>query len=255
MKLDIAVLSRPGGRPRNEDACGYTMSDTGCCWVVSDGAGGHGGGDVASRTVVGNIVREFSWSPVVSAEAIATLIRGANLAVLVKQKTRPELHDMRATVAVLMIDRSREIALWGHLGDTRIYGFRDGRLWLQSRDHSVLQSMIDAGYGSAALLRSHPRRGVLLHALGGEEQMQPSVAEAPVLLRDGDAFLLCTDGLWEAAEEAVIERLLAGSAGTAEWLAVLEAEVLRRAGPRHDNYSAIAVRVSEMGDVTRFDPP
>lgn len=255
MKLDIAVLSRPGGRARNEDACGYVTSDTGCCWVVSDGAGGHGGGDVASRTVVANIVREFSWAPVVSAATVATLIRGANRAVLVKQKTHADLHDMRATVAVLMIDRERETALWGHLGDTRIYGFRGGRLWLQSRDHSVLQSMIDAGYGSAALLRSHPKRGVLLHALGGDEPMQPAVAEAPAPLCDGDAFLLCTDGVWETVEEAVVERLLAGAAAAADWLAAIEAEVLRRARPRHDNYSAVAVLVSETGDATRLDPP
>ena len=254
MKLDIAVLSRQGGRSRNEDACGYTTSDASCCCVVSDGAGGHGGGDVASRTVVGNIVREFAWSPIVSTDTIAMLIRGANRAVLVKQKTHAELHDMRATVAMLMIDRGREIALWGHLGDTRIYGFRGGRLWLQTRDHSVLQSMIDAGYGSAALLRSHPRRGVLLHALGSDEATQPALAEAAAFLCDSDTFLLCTDGLWESVDEAAIERLLAASTTSADWLAALESEVLCRARPRSDNYSAIAVRVSELGDATRFDP-
>jgi serine/threonine protein phosphatase PrpC len=79
------------------------------------------------------------------------------------------------------------------------------------------------------------------------------VAQSPAFLCDGDAFLLCTDGVWESIEEAVIERLLGTSAAAADWLAVIEAEVLRRARPRYDNYSAIAVRVSEMGDATRLD--
>ena len=253
MKLDIAVLSRKGGRSRNEDACGYWTSEGGCCWAVSDGAGGHGGGDVAARTVVGNMVREFAAGPVVSAEAIATLIRGANRAVLVKQKTRRDLHDMRATVAVMMIDRARECALWGTIGDTRVYGFRGGRVHFQSRDHSVMQSIIDAGYGDPAALRNHPRRGVLLHALGADEPMPPPVTESPLFLRDGDAFLLCTDGLWEPVGEAAMERSLAAAASAAQWLAALEAEVLRNARSGHDNYSAIAVHVDELGDATRFD--
>lgn len=252
MKFDIAVLSRPGGRARNEDACGYWTSDDACCWVVSDGAGGHGGGDVAARTVVGNILREFAAGPDVSAEAIATLIRGANRAVLVRQKAGGELRDMRATVAVLMVDCVRECALWGHVGDTRIYGFRDDRLRFQSRDHSVIQSMVDAGYGDAALLRNHPKRGVLLHALGADDPL-PAPEAAPAFLRDGDAFLICSDGLWEFVAEAQMEQCLAASGDTTEWLAQLEAELLRRARPGHDNYSAVAVRVRDMGDATRFD--
>ena len=254
MKLDIAVLSRAGGRSRNEDACGYWNSADAACWVVSDGAGGHRGGDVASRTVVSNIVHEFAAGPQVSAPGLATLIRGANRAVLVKQKTQRELNDMRATVAVLAIDCTREFALWGHVGDTRVYGFRERRLRFQSRDHSVLQGMIDAGYGDASLLRNHPRRGVLLHALGSDEPMPPSpIKDEPLFLRDDDSFLLCTDGLWEYVTEPKMEEALAGAADAAAWLDALEAELRYRARPGHDNYSAVAVQVGELGDATRFD--
>lgn len=252
MKIDVAVLSRTGGRPRNEDACGYWSSTEAGCWVVSDGAGGHGGGDVASRTVVGNIVREFAAGPRVSAEGIGTLIRGANRAVLVRQKTQTALSDMRATVALLAIDRSREFGLWGNVGDTRVYGFRDQRVLFQSRDHSVLQGMIDAGYGDASLLRRHPKRGVLLHALGSDEPMPPASVQ-PLPLRDGDAFLLCTDGLWEYVDEPSMEQALASTADAGGWLTALEAEVQRHARPGNDNYSAIAVRLSELDESTRFD--
>jgi serine/threonine protein phosphatase PrpC len=255
VKLDIAVLSRVGGRARNEDACGYWTSDHAACCVVSDGAGGHGGGDVAARTVVAEIVREFSGGPQVSAQAITAFIRNANAVLRERQHSAPGLHDMRATVAVLAIDCRREFALWGHVGDTRVYGFRDHGVHFQSHDHSVLQRMIDAGYGDPSLLRSHPRRGVLLHALGGDDPVPPTpIAEQPQFLRDGDAFLLCTDGLWEYVSETRMVEERAAAADAAGWLAALEAEVRRTAGPGNDNYSAIAVLVAEVGDATRFDP-
>lgn len=253
MNLDIAVLSKQGGRSHNEDACGYWTSEAGCCWVVSDGAGGHGGGDVASKTVVGSILRDFADSPAVSSARIAELIRLANGAVLREQQSQQQsARNMRATAAVLLVDQASDVALWGNLGDTRIYGFRGCRVLFQSRDHSVMQSMVDAGFGDAAMLRHHPQRSVLLAALGTPEAIQPAVVESPLALRDGDVFLLCTDGLWEYVEEATMERLLAGSSTPDAWLAALEAEVLAHAKRDHDNYTALAVWVGDPADATRI---
>src|SRR3974390_2334170 len=106
MRLDIASLSRQGGRPVNEDACGYWTSDQSCCWVVSDGAGGHGGGDVASRTVVSAVLKEFAARPEISVDAIAGLVQRAQHALRDEQRTSEHVRDMRATVAILMIDRA-----------------------------------------------------------------------------------------------------------------------------------------------------
>lgn len=251
MKLEIAALSRQGGRSHNEDACGYWTSDAGCCWVVSDGAGGHGGGDVAAKTVVSNILRDFAACPAVAPERIAELILRANQAVLLEQATSQATRNMRATAAVLEIDNSTETATWGHLGDTRIYMFRGCRVLFQSRDHSVMQTMVDAGFGDAAMLRTHPQRSVLLAALGTTEEIRPAIHET-VALRDGDVFLLCTDGLWEYVDEAAMERLLAASLTAEYWLAALEAEVLAHAKRDHDNYSALAVWVGNPADATRI---
>ena len=254
MILDVALLSKPGGRSRNEDACGYWTSSGGCCWVLSDGVGGHGGGDVASKTVVSAILREFAAAPTVSPAAIPSLITRANDLLVREQKTRHELHDMRATAAVLMIDQRTLQVVWGHLGDSRIYCFRGGRVLAQSRDHSVMQSLVDAGYIDAAELRHHPQRSLLLYALGSTEPMQPSVTPQPLALRDGDVFLLCSDGLWEYVEEPAMEALLRDSLGADAWLAALERELLAHAKSDHDNYSAIAVRVGGSEDVTRIRP-
>ena len=250
MKLDIAVLSRRGGHARNEDACGYWTSDDYCCWVVSDGAGGHGGGDVASRTVVSNIVREFASGPSVTGEAIETLVRGANRAVLVKQKLQREFQEMRATVAVLLLDRTRECLLWGTIGDTRVYGFRNGVVQFQTRDHSVMQSMLSDGDYAAAALRQHPARSVLMHALGADQRLPCPVTHPPLFLRDGDAMLLCTDGLWAPVDESAMEQCLSTAANAEHWLALLEGEILRSGSSRLDNYSAIAIKVSDLRDST-----
>ena len=252
MHLEIAVLSKQGGRSHNEDACGYWTSAAGCCWVVSDGAGGHGGGDVASKTVVSSILRDFAGSPLVDRSALSGLIKRANESVLREQRAQPGVRDMRATAAVLLIDQDRDVALWGNLGDSRIYGFRGCRVLFQSRDHSVMQSMLDAGFGDAAMLRNHPQRSVLLAALGGTEEIHPAVVDSPMPLRDGDVFMLCTDGLWEYVEESAMERLLAGSASAESWLAALETELLAHAKRDNDNYTAMAVWVGNPADATRI---
>ena len=143
--MQTCFLSETGGRSRNEDACGYWTSDEGCCWVVSDGAGGHGSGDVASRLVVSTVLRQFSAHPRVAPDEASTLLQAANDAV-VREKTNGNTRDdMHATAVLLLIDPRRGLAVWGHVGDTRIYLFRRGRVAYQTRDHSLVQNMIDAG--------------------------------------------------------------------------------------------------------------
>jgi len=244
MRLDISSLSRLGGRAVNEDACGYWTSDQSCCWVVSDGAGGHGGGDVASRTVVSTVLKNFAARPEVSVDALAALVRQAQQALRDEQRTSSHVRDMRATVAILMIDRADNGALWGHVGDTRIYCFRGGRIVMKTRDHSVIQSMYEAGLGDLASLRNHPYRGVLLSALGGKEAFETSIAGSPLALQDGDVLMMCTDGMWDHVEDAAMEQLLRASRSGEEWLMAMEAELLKNADTNCDNYTAMSVWVS-----------
>ncbi|MBP6190069.1 MAG: protein phosphatase 2C domain-containing protein, partial [Azonexus sp.] len=78
MQIEIAVLSKPGGRERNEDACGYWTSEDACCWVLSDGLGGHGGGDIASKLVVSTILHGFAAKPLVDGVNVTKLLDQAN---------------------------------------------------------------------------------------------------------------------------------------------------------------------------------
>ncbi len=250
MQIEIAILSESGGRGYNEDACGHWNSDGLYCCVVSDGAGGHGGGDVASRLAVSSILGDFSGGSGMSPQAIAAALDRANLAVIEHQSDDRRLRHMHATATVLLVDTVSRRALWGHVGDSRVYCFRGGRVIVQTRDHSVLQSVIDGGVMDPVVLRNHPKRNVLLHALGSEDDFHTDVTPSALALREGDAFMLCTDGLWEYVEEPVMERTLVEADSPQDWLAMMQVELLRHAKPGHDNYSALAVWLGDHRDTT-----
>lgn len=241
MKLEIAVLSKTGSRAVNEDSCGYWSGPSiGVC-VLADGAGGHGGGDVASKLVVQEILDWFREKTECSAEAIRAALKCANDAVVREQPSGRRLADMRATVVVLAVDFDRALAAWGHLGDSRLYCFRRQHIVVQTRDHSVVQSMVDAGYLQPDQLRSSPNRSKLLKAMGDSEEFEPSVEPELFPVEADDKFLMCTDGLWECIEESELEQTLEHAASAEEWLRTLESRVIAKGQPRQDNYSAVAV--------------
>ena len=253
MELEVLTMSKAGGRSRNEDAFGVWSNHDACFCVLSDGAGGHGGGDVASKLVVKHALSWFQETPACNSSAVEAALRAANDAIVAEQKREQELHDMRATAVVLAIDTARSEATWGHLGDSRLYCFRNRRIVAQTRDHSVVQSMVDAGYLPAKDLRSVPERSKLLAALGDADHFEPSIEPGAFPVFDGDAFLLCTDGMWEYVQDDEIEAALVASLSAEEWLRALEANVLARGRPGQDNYSAIAVWCSDPHEHTR--PP
>ena len=112
----------------------------------------------------------------------------------------------------------------------------------QTRDHSVVQSMVDAGYLKPGDVRGAPERNQLLAALGDPAHCEPEVQREPFAVQPQDAFLICTDGLWEYVEEREMIEALHGAVAAEDWLRTLESHVLARGHPRHDNYSALAVR-------------
>jgi serine/threonine protein phosphatase PrpC len=241
MRLEISVLCKPGGRTVNEDAYGF-WSDSGPCFcVLCDGAGGQGGGDVASKLAVSTALAWFQDQPECSGQAIAGAIAAANRAVMQQQATEQRLTRMRTTAVVLAVDPCARRASWGHLGDSRLYLFRGRRLAVQTKDHSVVQNMVDAGYLKPEALRTADNRNLLFAALGQQENFEPAIADAAAALGDGDAFLLCTDGFWEYITEDAMERALASSVSAEAWLRTMETEVLAHAGANQDNYSALAV--------------
>lgn len=250
IQVAIATLSRIGSRRQNEDACGYWVADAGYCFVVSDGAGGHVGGAVASEIAVKAVLTDFAASPAFSKEAVSRAISIAESQIHQGRDGNRELRDMTATIAVLMLDPHARQALYGHLGDTRIYSFQRGRARQLTRDHSLVQNLVDAGYVAAGDLRTHPDRSVLLAALGIEGEVIASTAERPLGVQEGDAFLICSDGLWEGMNEAEMEAALIKAGSVEEWLSAMAAYVEQIAKPSQDNYTAIGIWIGAPGEIT-----
>jgi serine/threonine protein phosphatase PrpC len=246
--LEVAILSERGGRSYNEDACGHWHSDSQLCCVLADGAGGHGGGDIASRLAVSEVIHRLSAAPTQAGPALQQLLREANEAVIAARVPGTASAHMHSTVVCLVIDFAAQQAHWAHAGDSRLYWFRAGRILTQTRDHSMVQALVDAGMLPPSDLRSHPKRSELRSALGTQaDELQVADSGEPQSVQAGDVFLLCTDGLWEHIDEPVMERLLQQAQTPDDWLAGLEREVLAatRDRPKHDNFTALTVWTRE----------
>lgn len=241
--LSWASISALGMRESNQDAIGDASKAGVACFVVADGAGGHAGGEVASRIAVESVIGSFVAAPAFGAPALLSCVDQANASVAHDKQHCAERQDMSTTVAALLIDEQAARAVWAHLGDTRIYLFRDGHLLCVSKDHSLTQQLIEAGYASTGQLRTHPQRNILYAALGAGGDTPPVVSDATAV-QAGDAFLLCTDGLWEWVVEDDMERSLRAANGPEDWLAALCAIAQTHATASRkvrDNYSAYAV--------------
>ena len=242
MRFTTAAISSPGGRPYNEDAWSSEQVDANAgCWVVADGLGGHGGGEVASRIAVEQVLAAFRRDATLAPETLQGYLEAAQTAILNGQKTARRLSGMRTTIVILLSDF--HAALWSHVGDSRLYHFRAGRVSSQTRDHSVPQALVDAGLIPPEAVRSHEDRNRLLRSLGNVDNLQPTIAEQPLMLEEKDAFLLCTDGFWEYVLETEMETDLAKAQEPEGWLGRMEARLQGRALAWHDNYSAVAVLV------------
>ena len=240
MKFLTASLSRIGGRRSNQDYCDSVSLKDGHCWVVADGLGGHQGGETASRLAVGEIVKQFKRYPHFSLPAIKGFIESAHNSILLRQHANPELATMRTTIAVLVSDNKK--ALWGHVGDTRLYFFRSGKIIFHSKDHSVPQALADAGEISHEQIRFHEDRNRLLRALGGDGELRPTFQEKKKAIKHKDAFLMCTDGFWEYVNETEMENtLLQDSSSPDAWLKNMEKILLEKVQAQYDNYTAIAI--------------
>jgi serine/threonine protein phosphatase PrpC len=244
ISLRIALLSETGGRKVNEDACGYWSSERLFCGVLADGAGGHGGGDVASRLAVQSLLSGFAQAPSESGPDLAALIRQTNQAVLDGQVQDTVQARMHTTIVCLVIDLVDGRTHWAHSGDSRLYWFRDKQLVERTRDHSLVQSLVAAGLLEVSKTRSHPKRSVLHSALGRQDA-DLELASSPFTPRmlGRDAFLLCSDGVWEHITDDVLESLLDAADTPQSWLDGIGRVIVEatRSAATHDNYTALAV--------------
>lgn len=188
-------------RPLNEDRL-VDMPEAGL-WAVADGMGGHRAGDVAAQMVADALVAAAA-DGALSSQRLDAALQSVNAA-LVGQRSPGMGGTSGATVVALLLSEGRYICLWA--GDSRAYRMRAGGLEPISRDHSLVQEMVDAGVITPAEARVHPRANVITRAVGVADPLRLDMATGEVA--DGEMFLLCSDGLVGALREDRIAEILA----------------------------------------------
>jgi len=249
-----SVLTEIGDRQSNQDAQASARQGGLACFVVSDGAGGHAGGEVASNLVVKAVIESFLQELSFGVRALQYYVSHAIDKVAQEKSTDGQLADMSATLATVLIDNDNRCALWAHLGDTRIYLFRDKKIQSITHDHSLMQQFVDAGYCPPEALRTHPQRSVLYAAVGTSGETAPEMTPDAIALQEGDAFLLCTDGFWEWVIESKMEQTLATAASVDDWLLQMRQiaeNSANKSSKFRDNYTAQALWFSDRDSDTK----
>jgi protein phosphatase len=241
LHADTASLTDIGRvRSTNQDCCAEFEDDRGYrLLIVADGMGGHRGGEVASRTVVETVGEVFRRGVGDPAETLHRAFLAANGRVHELASQDLDLSGMGTTGVALLLGPSHT-AWIAHVGDSRLYRLRGGRLELLTEDHSWVYEEVRRQRLTPEEAAEHPRKNVLTRSLGVEASVRVDVASTDV--DAGDRFLLCSDGLWGEVPADQIAQLL-GSEAPARAVQSLVALANRCGGP--DN---ITVQVACMSD-------
>lgn len=219
----------------NEDCCSFEFVRDRACFVLADGLGGHEKGEKASRAAVEFVMSQYRKIPKISRKALAELLEEANQCVIKGQTMYP---GMRTTLAAAVIEERK--FYFAHAGDSRVYLFKNGKMFDRSKDHSVPQILVDMGELREDQIRFHPDRNRLLKVLGNETCLNISKMPEPVQMEPGDAFLICSDGFWEYVWETEMEADLVKSGTAKEWIIFMTKRILLRAPAARDNFTAAA---------------
>lgn len=238
--VTYATLTNRGGREVNEDSIGVCQVENRWCFILCDGLGGHGMGDVASSLVVKEFKERFLKVDNCE-DFLAGAFEGAQTALLEEQKERNCIKQMKTTAVVLTLDRD-DTAKLGYIGDSRGYYFYKNKYRRRTLDHSIPQMLVLSKEIKEKEIRNHPERNIVLRVMGvkWEKPMYEELDRIP--FKGRQAFLLCSDGFWELIEEKEMSALLKKAESPSDWLLKME-EVVKRNGENRemDNYSAIAV--------------
>jgi protein phosphatase len=234
MKLRVGARTDVGRvRQGNEDS--YTAAEP--LFAVADGMGGHQGGEVASSLALEILGK--------GGGTLEELVRKANDEVFRRAAQDPGLAGMGTTLTALLVDG--EVLRLVHVGDSRAYLLRDGNLQRITKDHTVVERLVDDGRLTPQEAEMHPQRSVLTRALGVDEALQ--VDQAAIEPKSGDRLLLCSDGLTGMIDEEQIVRILIDKAGPQAAADAL-VEAANRAGGQ-DNVTAIVIDVVDGAGPSR----
>ena len=237
----IVQGSNVGARDINEDRVGHWTAPGAVLMAVADGLGGHIHGELAAQLAIDILGAAFAAEArdklADPAEFLSRAL-AAGHAGIVRESDRRGFPENPRTVIVACVVQDGHV-YWTHVGDCRFYLLRAGRVVARSRDHTVVQRLVDEGRIREEAAATHPHRNRLLQCLGGFQvpRIEPVASER--LARD-DIVLLCSDGFWgPLSQRQLLHSLLSRPLGEAipELMALAEST----AGPECDNVSVVAM--------------
>lgn len=193
-------------RSQNQDN-GAALSELGL-FIVSDGMGGHRGGETASAIAVEEISKHVrtatqkkDWNPI---EVISHALKKANESIFQKSQDTPELNGMGTTTTALLF--KNELLTVGHVGDSRCYFLRPHAIWQVTKDHSLVQERLRAGLITREEAKTDRMKNVITRSVGFEKDVNPEIYQMEV--QSGDCFLVCSDGLSGLVDDPTLLKIV-----------------------------------------------
>lgn len=238
MRFSVFQVSRQGGRKKNEDRMGYSYTSDSALLMLADGMGGHPDGEVAAALAMETVARLFQTMAQPQLEDVADFLTQALMAAheqLLKYATDHAMKDTPRTTLVMAVIQSGQVR-WTHCGDSRLYLVRAHRLLARTQDHSLVEHS-RRHHGNAETTEAN--RNVLFTCLGSPTRPVFNVTE-PLVLKQGDTLMLCSDGLWASLpEQDIVAELSQNPVEKA--VPDLVDKALQQAGDRSDNVTCLAL--------------
>ena len=253
-RLEVGALSETGYvRDENQDRMSWSPVPLGQLYIVADGMGGHKGGAVAAEIAVQELQRHISEAPGNASvdQVIQAAFKKANETVYEKAHSGDPATEGMGTTAVLLLV-SGQVARLAHVGDSRAYLYRSGTLSQLTTDHTVVQKMVQAGMLKPEEAADHPDASVLERAIGNKPNIEVDISkELP--LTDGDAILLCSDGLSGYVTSQEIESALRSPSTSQEMTTRLVNLALQKGGK--DNVTVQFIQYGPRKTPQLVEPP
>ncbi len=244
LRVECAELSLQGTRDNNQDRVAVALAEEAALLVACDGMGGHADGEAAAEIAQRSVTDRFLQTPLPLLDPLGFLHLSIGIAhqgvVGYGSRVPMELRP-RATCAVCIVQQAS--AYWAHVGDSRIYHLRAGRVRERTRDHSHVELLVREGLISAGQVQNHPMRNYVESCLGGEAILPEMAVSGRHALLAGDVLLVCTDGFWANLDEALIaSAFVTLGLSLKDTLMALGTQALLNAGAASDNTSVGALR-------------
>ena len=202
----IYIQSNIGGRTENQDFYGSVQTKFGELIIVCDGLGGHNGGRYAAERAVQIIIDEvIKGNDTYPAQVLQKAILKANEAIWQESNTNTSLNGMGSTVVALLI--TPEKAICCHVGDSRVYQLRKGKIIHRTSDHSHVFDLVRQGKITEEQARLSDKSNVITRSLGTKLALNVEITEN-LCYKTGDRFFLCTDGIWSMIPESQLIEMI-----------------------------------------------